>query len=147
MIRGGLHYSPLKGVRVYGKGRRVTHESGTSGFGGTLGTDISKASGIDLGGEVDYLYLEGEKALSLLLSSRKSPGPRTLMVIEGIWQLQQKRTTGKNRGVGLEAELKRMMKSNLFLSAYAMHIWNSRMDDEYRGGVRLSWSFNQKGKK
>lgn len=147
VIRGSLHYSPLRGVHFFGKGRKVSHESGASGFGGTLGVDLKNRGGINLAGEVDYLYLESEKVLSLILSSKHSLGSKTLMAIEGIWQLQQKRTTGKNRGFGLEAELKQMVKSYLFVSAYAMHIWNSRMDNEYEAGARLSWRFNKGGKK
>lgn len=142
-VRGAVHYAPSEGIDLYGKGRRVTHNSGASGYGGTLGAAVRTPHDLTLTVEVDYLYLNKENALACLLSSRKSLGAETILSVGGIYRIHNKRTTGKNRSMGLEAEVERMLKGDLFLSIYAMRIWNSRMDDELRSGARVAWHFNR----
>lgn len=143
VLKGRLYYTPTREIALYGEGRRIDHESGTIGYGGIAGASFKKADGGSLEGEISNLYLNGERALSLFVSSTTNLTAFTVLRLGGGWQIQQKRTTGENQGLGLEAEVKSMLKGNLFASAYAMRIWNSRMDDEYRGMVRLTYTFNQ----
>lgn len=143
VLKGRLYYTPTEEISLYGEGRRIEHESDISGYGSTAGASFKKADGGTLEAEISHLYLDGERAVSLFASSTTNLSAFTVFRLGGGWQAQQKRTTGENQGLGLEAEVKTMLRGNLFASAYAMRIWNSRMDDEYRGMMRLTYTFNQ----
>lgn len=136
--KAGVHFRAGHGTEIFGRVRRVSHNSESNGYGGTIGAGIRNSEGTEVRGEVDTLYLEGEKAVSLYLASSVPLTYDALIRFEMAVQRQEKRTTGENNAYGCDAEFRKMLKGDLYVSGYGMYMSNSRMDDEYRVGMRVT---------
>lgn len=141
-IKASVHYRMEQGIETFGRVRRVSHNSENHGYGGTIGAGVRSSGGTEVRGEVDTLYLEGEKAVSLYLTSSVPLAYDALIRFEMAVQRQEKRTTGENNAYGFDAEFRKMLKGNLYVSGYGMYISNSCMDDEYRAGLRVTVYLN-----
>lgn len=141
-IKAGVHYHTEQGVDAFGRVRRVSRNPENHGYGGTIGAGVRSSGGTEVRGEVDTLYLEGEKAVSLYLTSSVPLAYDALIRVEMAVQRQKKRTTGENNAYGFDAEFRKMLKGNLYVSGYGMYISNSCMDDEYRAGLRVTVYLN-----
>lgn len=118
-------------------GQQISRENGIKGYRIKAGIE-GKEGGV----EGSYLYLDGEKGLNLFAGREIAVYHNMLIVLEGGYQYLEKATTGINHGIGAEAEVRRMVKGGLYLSAYGVYIANSRMDDEYRVGMRVTKYLN-----
>ncbi|MDH3973065.1 MAG: hypothetical protein OEV42_02190 [Deltaproteobacteria bacterium] len=143
VISGELFYFPMKRLDLYVTGKEVNHHMGQKGYGTRAGAMLRTKKGIDLNLEADYLYLDKEKAHTIFLSSKSSIDAKTKMKLTAIYQILDKRTTGENKGYGMDIAIDRMIDSDLFFSLYGMNIINSDYDDEYRIGTRLSLTFSE----
>lgn len=141
-IKAGIHCRTEHGTEIFGRVRRVSHNSDIYGYGGTIGAGTRNSRGTGVRGEVDSLYLEGENAVTLYLASSVPLAYDTLIRFEMAVQRQEKRTTGNNNAYGFDAEFRKMLKGDLYLSGDTMYISNSRMDDEYRAGIRVTMYLN-----
>ena len=126
------------------KGRLVTRENGLSGLGLTGSVSRWKYSQADMAAQIDLLKLGNEIATTLYLEGERSLTPMRRLRTALVLQHQQKQLADDNHAFGVDGELEQMLSSTLFLSFTFMQIWNSRVEDEYRIGIRLSYRFDDR---
>jgi len=142
ILRVALSYKLSDRLSLYGKGRSVWRHSG-KGYVGAFGVELERSDGFFVALDIDSLYLKGEKSLAFFVSSTKPVSSKMIVKLNGLIQADEKRTTGKNHALGLEASVEAMLKGRFSLSFSAMRIWNSRMNDEYMVGLRITRHFNR----
>ncbi len=130
-------------------GRRVTREFGSNGYGLVATMDYRSDHGWRLATQFNHLALADERLNGLYLEAEKALSSMVRGTLSGVFQQQQKRLTGDNRSTGIEARLERRVKlkvlpSALWFSAETIYIHNSRLVNEYRIAMRLSYSFDDR---
>ncbi len=130
-------------------GRHVVREAGDDGYGGAIGWRHHDDRGMHLEAQLDHLSLSRDHTSSFYVEAGKPLTANMRAVLGGVLQYSQKHLMGDNRAVGFEARLQRILRidalpSGLFFSALLSGIWNSRLENEYRLAMRLSYSFNQR---
>ncbi len=136
-----IHY-PLKSLTFYWKGRRGFHGIGKDGYSTLAGLEKGLRDGMRMGAEAVYIKMEEDTSFSMFTKSRIPLSERSTIKVDGMWQLQRKETTGKNIGAGFYSTLEMMLQGDIFVSIYAMHVWNDNLDDEYMAGVRVTKFLN-----
>jgi len=126
------------------KGRLVTRENGLSGLGITGSLSQWQYFGADMSAQLDLLKLGSDNASTLYLEGERPLSALRRLRAALVLQHQQKQLAGDNNAFGFDGELEQMLSSTLYLSVALTHIWNSRLNDEYRYGVRLSYRFDDR---
>jgi len=54
-------------------------------------------------------------------------------------QYGEKALRGVDQGAGFELDMEQMVRADLYFSLFFSYLWNSRLKDEYRSGVRITW--------
>ncbi|MCW8923033.1 MAG: hypothetical protein OQK69_05310 [Gammaproteobacteria bacterium] len=126
--------------------RRVNREYGGSGYAGVLAVEQRSSKGLLFAVKAEQLKLQSERVASLFLDVDKTLGPSVRGGVSGVIQQQQKQLVGDNRSLGIELYLEHMVSvnalpSDLHFNFTASHIWNSRLEDEYRMLLSLGYSF------
>jgi len=130
-------------------GRRVVREFGNEGYGAVARVDYRSKQGWRLRTQLDRLALADEQVNGLYLEAEKSLSPWLRGTLGGVLQQQQKWLVGDNRTAGIEVRLERRIKlkrlpSAFWFSTHASYIHNSRLTNEYRIAVRMSYSFDDR---
>ena len=132
--------------------RQVNREFGGSGYAGMIAVEQRSNQGLLLAAKAEQLELQSERVTSLFIDADKTLSPSLRGGISSVLQQQEKQLVGNNRSIGLELRMEHMlntkaMSSGLQFDATASHIWNSRLEDEYRFLLGLSYSFgsNEQG--
>ncbi len=126
--------------------RRVDREFGGSGYAGMFAVEQRSNQGLLLAAKVEQLELQAERVTSLFIDADKTLTPSLRGGVSSVLQQQEKQLVGDNRSLGIELRLEHMvshkaMPSGLQFDVTASHIWNSRLEDEYRFLLGLSYSF------
>ena len=133
--------------------RRVVREFGGAGYSGVVGFSQHNlnrtGNGWLLSAQAERLELVEDRSTSLYFEGEKPLSSTLSAGISGVLQYQEKQLTGDNRAAGIELRLERMVKveslpSGLYFSGEASHIWNSRLENEYRLGLRVSYHFDDR---
>ncbi len=128
-------------------GREIEREFGDSGYGRALNWLHRDGRGMRFEAQLDRLELREEQATSFYIEMRKPLSANIRTVLGGVWQEQEKKLAGDNKAMGVELRLERLFhidsaSAGLLFSSQLSHIWNSRLDDEYRISLGLSYRFN-----
>jgi len=126
------------------KGRMVTRENGLSGFGITGSLSRWRYAGADMHSQLDLLKLGDENAATLYLEGARPLTALRRMRLALVAQRQQKHLAGDNRAFGIDGEMEQMLSRSLYLSLNLTHIWNSRLADESKLSLRLSYRFDDR---
>ena len=135
---------PKKSLSWGARGRLVTRENGLSGLGITGSLSRWQYSGFDMSSQLDLLKLGHDNATTLYLEGERPLTALSRLRMALVMQHQKKQLAGDNDAFGIDGELEQMLSSMLYLGITFMHIWNSRLPDEYRYGVRLSYRFDDR---
>ncbi|NOZ52825.1 MAG: hypothetical protein GXP08_06715 [Gammaproteobacteria bacterium] len=130
-------------------GRRVVREFGGSGHGVLATMEYRDDQGWRLMAQFDRLALAEERAVGFYLEVSKPFSSTLRATFGGVLQQQQKRLVGGNRAVGAEVRLERLVRvkvlpSSMQFSVQANYIDNSRLVNEYRVVLRLSYHFDDR---
>ncbi len=139
VVRGAFHHRPHDRVEWSLDGRYVAREGGDDGYGVSGGLERWGRSGWRREARLTLLWLGGETAGGLWFQQRRSLGSRNRITLRAALQYRDKALYGVDRSAGAELDLERMVRADLYLSLFAGYLWNSRLDDEYRAGARLTW--------
>ncbi|NOR51157.1 MAG: hypothetical protein GQ470_00920 [Gammaproteobacteria bacterium] len=126
------------------KGRLVTREDGLNGIGLTGTVSRWRYVRIDMNAQLDLLKLGHDSATTLYLEGERPLTAMRRLRMALVMQNQKKALAGDNNAFGIDGELEQMLSSVLYLGVTFMHTWNSRLMDEYRYGVRLSYRFDDR---
>ncbi len=126
------------------KSRLVTRENGMNGIGLTGTLNRWRFAGLAMSSQLDLLKLGQDSATTLYFEGERALTALSRLNIALMMQQQKKQLMGDNDAVGIDGELEQMLSSSLFLGITGMHIWNSRLPDEYRYGIRLSYRFDDR---
>ena len=145
--RGALHFNTRGRHNWSLSGRQIERESGDTGYGQAVNWLHRDGSGTRLEAQLDRLVLDEDSMSGLYLEMRKPLSAQTRTVLGGVWQQQTKHLAGDNTVLGIEARLERMLKieafgSGLMFSGQVSYIQNSRLTDEYRIALGLTYRFN-----
>lgn len=145
--RAALHLNTRGRNNWSFSGRQVERESGDSGYGQAINWLHRDGRGMRFEAQLDRLVLREDQATSFYMEMRKPMSTHTRTVLGGVWQQQEKKLAGDNNAVGVELRLERIFNieaasSGLLFTSQLSHIWNSRLDDEYRIALGLSYRFN-----
>lgn len=141
-LDASVHYQSEAGRQFNLNLRRVSHERGPSGYGATLGNTFTPRPNWSVQTQADGVWLGGDRVLGLYGEAVRTLSYRSRAALAAVLQTERKRIEGDDITFGLEADIERMLRSDLYLSFYGRRIWHSRLDEEYRLGVRLSHSFD-----
>ena len=127
--------------------RQVDREFGGKGYAGMFAIEHRSNKGLRLSGKVEQLELQTERVSSLFIDADKTLYPSLRGGISSVIQQQEKQLVGDNQSVGIELRLEHMVSaesvpSGLQFDVTASHIWNSRLEDEYRLLLSLSYKFS-----
>ena len=130
-------------------GRKVMREFGGNGYGAVATMDYDSKQGWQLTTQLDRLALADECVTGFYLEAKKSFSSLLRGSLSGVLQQQQKQRLGDNLSIGLAVQLEQRAKFKIFpsafwFSAHASYIQNSRLPDEYRIAVRMSYSFDDR---
>jgi len=130
-------------------GRRIAREFGGNGYAAVATMDYHSDRGWLLTTQLDQSALADERINRVYFEVQKSLSSRMRSTLSGVLQQQQKRLMGDSHSTGIEVRLERRIKSKilpspLWLSMQASTIRNSRLANEYRIAVRLSYSFDDR---
>ena len=130
--------------------RQVSREFGGSGYAGMFAVEKRSNEGLLLTTKVEQLELQTERVSSLFIDAEKTLTASLRGGFSGVLQQQEKQLTGDNNSIGIEFRLEHMlglqaMPSGLQFDVIANHIWNDRIEDEYRFLLRLSHKFGNAG--
>ena len=131
--------------------RQVDHEFGGEGYAGMFTIEHRSNKGLRISGKAELLELQTERVSSLFIDADKTLSSSLRGGISSVLQQQEKQLTGGNQSFGMELRLEHMigaksLPSDLKLEAVASHIWNSRLEDEYRVLLNFSYKFGNKQK-
>ncbi len=139
VVRGAFHYRPRDRVEWSLDGRYVAREQGDSGHGLSGGARFWGDSGWRRELRFTLLRLGDDVTGGAWFRLGKPLGSRSRIGLSTALQYQDKALYGVDRSAGTELDLERMVRADLYFSLFASYLWNSRLDDEYRAGVRLTW--------
>jgi len=139
VVRGALHYRPRDRTEWSLDGRHVAREQGDSGYGLSGGVRVWGGSGWRRELRLTLLRLGDEVTGGAWFQLRKPLGSRSRVRLSTALQYQEKALYGVDRSAGAELDLERMVRADLYLSLFASYLRNSRLEDEYRAGARLTW--------
>ena len=135
---------PARGPARAIKGRLVRRENGLDGLGLTGTLDRWRYSGADMSAQLDLLKLGNDNAATLYIEGDRPLTALSRLRTALVLQHQKEQLAGDNSAFGIDGEYEQMLGSMLFLGATFMQIWNSRLPDEYRFGIRLSYRFDDR---
>jgi len=126
--------------------RHVNREFGGEGYAGMFAIEHRSNKGLRLSGKLEQLELQTERVSSLFIDADRTLYASLRGGLSGVIQQQEKQLVGDNQSVGIELRLEHMLSAESVLSgvqfdATASHIWNSRLEDEYRLLLSLSYKF------
>jgi len=139
VVRGDFHYRLSKGVEWSMGGRHVAREQGDAGYGLTAGVELSADSGWRRELQFTLLRLGDDTTGGAWFQLGKPVSSRNRITLRTALQYQDKALYGVDRSAGVELDMERMVRADLYFSLFASYLRNSRLDDEYRAGVRLTW--------
>ena len=93
---------------------------------------------------LDHLQLEMDRRSALYLQGDGALDATRRLSLRAVLQWQDSALGGQNRALGLEAQAEQMLRGNLYASAFLSLIHNTRLADEYRAGLRLSWRLDDR---
>ncbi len=130
-------------------GRHIAREFGGNGYAAVATMDYHSNRGWLLTTQLDQLVLSDERINRVYFEVKKSLSSRMRSTLSGVLQQQKNRLTDNSHSTGIEIQLERRIKSKilpspLWFSAQASTIRNSRLANEYRIAVRLSYSFDDR---
>lgn len=128
----------------FARGRHVSHDHGSSGYGMTFGTSWAQSDGAYWQAEVDGLALAGDRVESIILQRRAKFIGQSQLKLSALLQRAVQQRGNDNLTVGAEARFDQRLSSELRLSLSAMQLINSNKDDEYRLALRLSYRFDDR---
>ncbi len=123
------------------EGRKLWRDFGKSGYAISVTAQSNTWES-----RLDWLNVGDERAINWFVSAEKPLTARWLGTFSGVMQQKQTELLDKNWAMGVAMQFKYMLKSDLFVSFSAEHIWQTEMDDEYQVGIRLHKGFYGKGK-
>ena len=139
VVRGDLHYRPRKRVVWSLSGRHVAREQGDTGGGLSAGAELRGDSGWRREFQFTLLRLGDEVTGGAWFQFGKPVSSRSRVTLRTALQYQNKALYGVDRSAGAELDMEQMIRADLYFSLFASYLWNSRLDDEYRAGARLTW--------
>ena len=130
-------------------GRRIAREFGGNGYAAVATMDYHSHRGWLLTTQLDQLALSNEHINRIYTEVKKSLSSRIRGTLSGVLQQQKSRLMGNAHSMGIEVQLESRIKSKilpspLWLSAQASTIRNSRLANEYRIALRLSYRFDDR---
>jgi len=139
LLRGDFHYRPREGVVWSLGGRYVAREQGDAGYGLSGGNERRGASGWRREYRFTLLQLGDDVTIGGWSRFARPLGSRRRVTLRTALQYREKALYGVDRGAGIELDLEQMVRADLYFSLFGSYLWNSRQDDEYRAGARLTW--------
>ncbi len=126
--------------------RQVNREVGGNGYASMFEIERRSNQGLLLAAKAEQLELQTERVSSLFIDVEKTLSSSVRGGVSSVLQQQEKQLEGDNRSIGIELRMEHMlgvkdMLSGLEFDVTASHIWNSRLEDEYRFLLSLSYSF------
>ena len=145
--RAALHINTRGRHNGSFSGRQIERESGDGGYGQAINWLHRDGRGLRFEAQLDRLVLRDDRASSFYVEMRKPLSTHTRTVLGGVWQRQEKKLAGDNNAVGIELRLEHMLRiedarPGLLFTTQLSHIWNSRLEDEYRIALGISYRFN-----
>ena len=131
--------------------RQVSREFGGDGYAAMLALENRNNQGLRLTTKAEQLELQTERVSSLFIDAEKTLTASLRGGFSGVLQQQEKQLVGDNNSVGIEFRLEHMfslktLPSGLQFDVIANHIWNDRLEDEYRFLLRLGYKFGDVAK-
>jgi len=143
VVQGSFYFRPRRTAEWSLGGRHVSREQGDSGYGLSGGIRLRGDSGWRRELLFNWLRLGDEVTAGAWFQLEKPLGSRSRMSLCTALQYRDKALYGVDRSSGVELDLERMIRADLYLSLFAAYLWDSRLDDEYRAGARLSWYLDE----
>ncbi len=143
-LSGEIGYRPAETQWISLRRRRTDRETAGTGFGTTVGYRLDSPAGLRWRFQYDRLELAAKNAESWYLEAEAPLTPTARGRLGLAAQTQTKSLYGKNRARGLEVDLERMLRANLYLRLAATCIDNSRLADEYRLSLHLDYYFDHR---
>jgi len=139
ILRGDYHHRPRRGEEWSLGGRYVAREQGDAGYG--LSGGIERWG--DSGWRKEFLFvllrLGDDLTGSAWLQLDRPVGSRRRISLRSALQYGEKALRGVDQGAGFELDMEQMVRADLYFSLFFSYLWNSRLKDEYRSGVRITW--------
>jgi hypothetical protein len=126
-------------LEVFGTGQ----QQGRGGQGMAAELIYPAIHGQFVGGRVDYLEYGDDYVVSAYLSCRQPLGTFSRFEIEGVYQQNRTRLSGKNNLWGMALSFDLRLRSKLFFGLNAEWLDPSERENEYRLGLSLRYDFYQ----
>lgn len=125
--------------------RLLKREGRDPGFGIALERTGPWSEGTSLQVRFDAVSFNDESAVSVYGTLGRPLSAQWLLSVGAVAQRHSTLLLGDNDTVGAEFRLKRMLAADLFVDLFGEHLFHSQLEDEYVGGVRLTWLFSEAG--
>jgi len=149
-LAGEWHHRPRYGLSGQLRLRHVWRENSqgdyaNNGVGISLDASGRRPRGQTWGAQFDHLRLHDDRNTGLYLQFGTSLSVKRRGVVSGVVQFQDRHLIGRNRVLGLEAQVEQVIRADLYVSCFVSLIHNSNLQNEYRAGLRVSYLFDDRG--
>ncbi|HFD32585.1 MAG TPA: hypothetical protein ENJ28_07790 [Gammaproteobacteria bacterium] len=143
-LTGEFNYRLAKSQLITFRRRQTKKEFGDGGYGSSIGYRLNQIAGFKWRFQYDYLRLNTDSAESYYIELNTPLGPTVRAEFGAALQEQQKSLYGKNSARAFEINIEKMIHADLFVKFSSSYVSNSRLQDEYRIGVRLDYYFDNR---
>lgn len=126
----------LSGKRA---GRKAEHDIG---YGIEVGVRSTRFRDWDLSANFDMLEFGKSNTYNLYFGSEYSLSSKSLLNLNLAFSLDNSPLYGENKAAGTELKYRYKLYSDVFLDLSGTYIANTRLDDEYRVGLQVTWYFD-----
>ncbi|HEB93426.1 MAG TPA: hypothetical protein ENI94_08165 [Gammaproteobacteria bacterium] len=149
-LSGEWHQRSWQDVHGQLRLRRVWREIARGGYannglGISLDASGRRPRGQTWAAQFDHLRLHDDQNTGLYFQYGTALTAQRRSIASAVVQFQERRLIGRNRVLGLEAQVEQAIRAGLYVSCVVSFIHNSNLHSEYRAGVRLSYLFDDRG--
>jgi hypothetical protein len=112
------------------------------GYGFDMGVNNQYFSDWNLSADFDMLEFGDSSSYNLYFGSEYSLSANALLSLNLAYSLDNSALYAENKAAGTEVKLRYKIIKGLFMDLAGSYIVNSRLKDEYLGGVQMTWYFD-----